>query len=129
MTLNMSRWRTSTQRLMPRLPYHRTIVILERSGNNIGALWIGVIPKAVSTARLESSLTTVIFYALRHGHRCPTKRKELPSDKPNRRHNRHGRPIVVARYACKLLGIDYDTVVVNALIYCEILRAIKEGDR
>ena len=37
--------------------------------------------------------------------------------------------IVVARYACKLLGIDYDTVVVNALIYCEILRAIKEGDR
>ncbi len=37
--------------------------------------------------------------------------------------------IVVARYACKLLGLDYDTVVVNALIYCEILRTIKEGDK
>ncbi len=37
--------------------------------------------------------------------------------------------IVVARYACKLLGLDYDTVVVNALIYCEMLRTIKEGDK
>ena len=37
--------------------------------------------------------------------------------------------IVVTRYACKLLGFDYEGVVVNALIYCEILRTIKEGDR
>lgn len=37
--------------------------------------------------------------------------------------------IVVARYACKLLGLGYDTVVVNALIYCEILRTIKDGDK
>lgn len=37
--------------------------------------------------------------------------------------------IVVTRYVCKLLGFDYEGVVVNALIYCEILRTIKEGDR
>ena len=37
--------------------------------------------------------------------------------------------IAVARYACKLLGLDYDTVMVNALFYCEILRTIKEGDK
>ena len=37
--------------------------------------------------------------------------------------------IVVTRYVCKLLGFDYEGVVVNALIYREILRTIKEGDR
>ena len=37
--------------------------------------------------------------------------------------------IVAAHYICKLLGFDYDTFVVNALIYCEMLRTIKGGDR